>query len=282
MKDRPAASKSFQFLEYSPLGSTPESTHDVSVNKGSFWSYCGPLLTDAEAIPSSLHDWTSATLSDPLLPLLLPFLAFANDFIAENGLDHYWLTIRATKATAEFNKPRWHTDDLFFSRDTDQTSLKSSRGGLTKPKPSLDLSTDWKLCTTLLGPPTVFIPAERQASARATLRATKRALATEHACSSIRCVGCAATADAVRERLSAELAPLGRVQASPGQCAFFRIGQERGAVHSEPCMGEGDRVFVNVVPGTEKELEGLVRRWGMGFPRSWWVAPGVLRDHNGT
>ncbi|KAI1764878.1 hypothetical protein GGR53DRAFT_297405 [Hypoxylon sp. FL1150] len=283
MKDRPASSKSFRFLEYSPSASATASAHSVSVTKESFWSYCGPLLSDPDAIPSSLHDWTFATLSSPILPLLLPFLAFANDFIIQNGLDNYWLTIRATKATSEFNRPRWHTDDLFFSRDNDQTFLKlKSDRGAHATKPSLNLTTDWKLCATLLGPSTVFIPADRQASARATSRATRRTLATEHACTSIRCVGCAAAADAVRERLAGELDGLGRVQAAPGQCAFFRIGRERGAVHSEPCMSEGDRIFVNVVPGTKDELAGLVKRWGMGFPRSWWVAPGVVRDHDRT
>ncbi|KAI4866552.1 hypothetical protein F4820DRAFT_416463 [Hypoxylon rubiginosum] len=294
MKDRSATSKSFEFLEYGPPGSVAESNADLSVKKDSFWSYCGPLLSDPEAIPSSLHDWSSAVLSSPLLPLLLPFLTFANDFLTRNGLDHYWLTIRATRATAEFNRPRWHTDDLFFSRESGSgggsgggqiapqpKKKKKARGG-DQTEPALDLQTDWKLCATLLGPSTLFVPAPDQAAARSTSRSVKRALATDHACTSIRCVGCAATADAVRERLCADLAPLGRVCAAPGECAFFRIGPEEGAVHSEPCMSRGDRVFVNVVPGSRDELEGLVARWGMGFPRSWWVAPGVLRGHDGS
>ncbi|KAI1780750.1 hypothetical protein F4818DRAFT_451094 [Hypoxylon cercidicola] len=271
MKDKSATSKSFEFLEYSPSGSAAESSHDLSVKKDSFWSYCGPVLPDAAAIPSSLDDWAGAVLSSPLLPLLLPFLTFANDFIARHGLGHYWLTVRATKATAEFDRPRWHTDDLFFSRARDPAPSPQSMeaGGAQSP----DLQTDWKLCATLLGPATMFVPAAHQAAARTSSRAAKRALAADHACTSIRCAGCAAAADAVRERLCRELAPLGHVRARPGQCAFFRVGEARGAVHSEPGMGGGDRVFVNVVPGTGDELAGLVARWGMGFPRSWWVAP---------
>ncbi|XXG97446.1 hypothetical protein Hte_003747 [Hypoxylon texense] len=300
MKDRPATSKSFEFLEYSPPGSVAESTDDLSVKKDSFWSYCGPLLSDPEAIPSSLHDWTGAVLSNPLLPLLLPFLAFANDFLARNGLDHYWLTIRATKATTEFDRPRWHTDDLFFSRqggggggggDTQtigsppkKKKKKKKKTQGEQPKPAPDLQTDWKLCATLLGPSTLFIPAPHQAAARSTSRSAKQAVpaADDHACTSIRCAGCAAAADAVRNRLCDELAPLGRACAAPGECSFFRVGPERGAVHSEPCTSGGDRVFVNVVPGSRDELKGLVARWGMGFPRSWWVAPGVLRGHDGA
>jgi hypothetical protein len=42
-------------------------------------------------------------------------------------------------------------------------------------------------------------------------------------------------------------------------------------------VGEGEeayeqgRVFVNVVPGTEEQLRGLMSRWGMEFPRAWCV-----------
>lgn len=58
------------------------------------------------------------------------------------------------------------------------------------------------------------------------------------------------------------------IQAAAGECAFFRVGDETGAMHSEP-PNHDDRVFVNVVPGTELELKRLTSRWGMEFPRSW-------------
>ncbi|OTA88614.1 hypothetical protein M434DRAFT_34779 [Hypoxylon sp. CO27-5] len=287
MKHKLAASTSFEFLKYG-LSDPPPESDCLSVKKDAFWSYCGPLLSTADDIPSSLHDWTQAVLSSSLLPLLLPFLTFVNDFVQANGLDHYWLTIRATKATTAYDKPRWHTDDLFFSRGgsglrepppSSSSPSPSSSHKKAKAKPKLDLQTDWKLCATLLGPATMFIPSEHQASARATSRSTKRALTTEHSCTSLRCAGCAATADAVRDQLTTKLAPLGLVQAGAGECSFFRIGQEKGAVHSEPCMSRGDRIFVNVVPGRRDELAGLVAKWGMSFPRSWWIAPNVLRGH---
>ncbi|KAI1495340.1 hypothetical protein F5X96DRAFT_675907 [Biscogniauxia mediterranea] len=289
MTNHISINESFQFLDYeSPDDKHGDGDDDsgggsgtVAVKHDAFWSYCGPLLSGAAAdLPDNLHEWAAAALSSSLLPLLLPFLAFANEFIRSRGLDHYWLTIRATKATGEFDRPRWHTDELFFSNG----------GGfrfMPPPPPSprekqqqqpLDLETDWKICTTLLGPPTLFIPPAHQARARDTQRATRRALAADHACTSIRCVGCAAAADAVRERLAAQLAPLGHVQAGPGKCAFFRIGPDAGAVHSEPRMSEGDRVFVNVVPGRRDELGALMTKWGMSFPRSWWVAPRGDRD----
>lgn len=69
------------------------------------------------------------------------------------------------------------------------------------------------------------------------------------------------------------------MNAAPGEYCWFRLGAVEGAVHSEPrcSVGKGEeayeqgRVFVNVVPGTEKQLRGLMSRWGMEFPRAWCV-----------
>ncbi|KAK6857071.1 hypothetical protein PG995_007258 [Apiospora arundinis] len=289
----------------------------LRVRRDAFWSYCGPLLeATGTELPPSLHEWSAAALTGSVLGRLLPFLEFINGFVAEKGLDHYWLTIRATTPTTEYDRPRWHTDDMFFSRSNEESpsppplvqasAPRRSRWSLTKPpkgkeeehhgqQQQLDLETDWKVCTTLLGPSTLFVPAAHQSQARERQRHAKEESrrANEHACNSIRCVGCATAADAVRSDLDGSLTDLGVVQAGPGQCAFFRIGPERGAVHSEPCMNgrsdeEGDegtgggpeqrgrgrgRIFVNVVPGKREELERLVGKWGMEFPRSWWIAP---------
>ncbi|KAI0203168.1 hypothetical protein F4808DRAFT_54554 [Astrocystis sublimbata] len=249
--------------------------HDLSVTKNAFWSYCGPLLEAGTDLPPDFYEWTSVALSCSLHTRLTPFLAFANEVLRQHGLDHYWLTVRATKATSDFDEPRWHTDEMFFS----------TRGGGLRAMPreddgdnTLDLQTDWKLCTTLLGPSTMFIPVEYQTEARDTQQATRKHLATEHDCTSIRCIACAATSESVRERLSTQLKHMGAVQATIGECTFFRIGQKKGAVHSEPCMSGGDRIFVNIVPGRKAELKSLMNKWGMDFPRSWWIAPSVSRS----
>ncbi|KAK8037466.1 hypothetical protein PG991_000812 [Apiospora marii] len=328
----------FAFITYCDSGYT-EATDGVGEEEGAdllrvrrdaFWSYCGPLLdngTDAASqLPPSLHEWAAASLTagsglDLLNRRLLPFLDFVNRFVAENGLDNYWLTIRATTPTAEYDQPRWHTDDMFFnsskinSRSSNDKSVAPSSPLLpltprrwsfwpipSTPKPKedeeelfpdrrrqeqqqqLDLETDWKICTTLLGPSTMFIPGPHQHRARKRQRSAKETSrrANEHACTSIRCVGCASAADDVRRDLGGSLKDLGVVQAGPGQCAFFRIGPGRGAVHSEPRMSssgrsdgsqERGRIFVNVVPGKREELERLMGKWGMEFPRSWWIAP---------
>lgn len=272
--------KAFEFLEYSADPATCRDD-DLFVKRDAFWSYCGPLFH--QDTPPDFHEWSATALSGPILPLLLPLLEFANDLVSQRGLDHYWLTLRATRSTAEYDKPRWHTDDLFFSPGGGSGGLRARPAEETSRRKSLDLQTDWKLCATLLGPSTMFIPLEKQDEARERQRLAKQSCSTDHACTSVRCVGCAAAADAVRDTLAATLAGLGAVQAATGECAFFRIGHDEGAVHSEPCMiNSRGRVFVNIVPGRREELRTLVSRWGMSFPRSWWVSPSIPRPLNET
>ena len=74
--------------------------------------------------------------------------------------------------------------------------------------------------------------------------------------------------EAVRVRLAEQMKDYTVVQAKAGECSFFRVGGKDGAVHSEPVC-HGDRVFVNVVPGSEQELRKLTGQWGMEFPRAW-------------
>ncbi|KAA8648523.1 hypothetical protein EYZ11_008819 [Aspergillus tanneri] len=83
------------------------------------------------------------------------------------------------------------------------------------------------------------------------------------------CLGCATAAEDVRMRLAHQLKGYDTVQTQPGECVFFRVGSDDGAIHSEPRMDRDDRIFVNVVPGTEEELRTLLQRWGMEFPRAW-------------
>ncbi|KAJ5199216.1 hypothetical protein N7472_004420 [Penicillium cf. griseofulvum] len=288
----------------------------ITVNTSSSWTYCGPLLTlEACNLPSSFNTWAEATINGSILPPLFSFLLYVHDFLTKNNQSHYWLTIRASKGSDEFDTPRWHTDDLFFSpyqppiKHARRESLfspitnllKSAWAGPTikhqsptpfspfKPQtehhehpsttptaqiPSISPTpTNWKLTTTLLGPGTLFISPTTNHQARAIQQTTKtaaRAADPDHICASVRCVGCAMAADSVRARLAVELGGHGVVQASAGECVFFRVGEDKGAVHSEP-RSHGDRIFVNVVPGHEADLRALMAKWGMEYPRAWCV-----------
>ncbi|CAG8895900.1 unnamed protein product [Penicillium egyptiacum] len=289
----------------------------ITLKTSSSWTYCGPLLTlESCNLPSSFNTWAEATISGSILPSLFSFLAYVHDFLTKNNQSHYWLTIRASKGSDEFDTPRWHTDDLFFSplqppiTHTRRESLFSPITNLLKstwtgpttnqnlptpistsnPKtkhhdhppstpptaqiPSTSPTpTNWKLTTTLLGPGTLFIPSATNRLARATQQAAKsaaRAADPDHICVSVRCVGCAMATESVRAKLAVELGGHGIVQASAGECVFFRVGEDEGAVHSEP-RSHGDRVFVNVVPGHEADLRALMAKWGMEYPRAWCV-----------
>ncbi|KAJ5148702.1 hypothetical protein N7448_000280 [Penicillium atrosanguineum] len=282
-------------FETSPL------ENSISLNTSSSWTYCGPLLTlDTNRLPSSFHTWAEATVNGPFMGPLLSFLAFVHKFLKANNLSNYWLTIRASTGSGEFDVPRWHADDLFFSPAPETRSRQ--RRSLLSPLYSRDRTsqrpdstfrqkkhlkstekvqvisatpnpTNWKLTTTLLGPGTLFITPKKSPSARAIQRNAKRSVRAanpHHICLSVRCVGCAMAAESVRTHLAAELGQHGIVQARSGECVFFRVGEDEGAVHSEP-MSHGDRIFVNIVPGHEADLKCLMAKWGMEYPRAWCV-----------
>lgn len=240
-------STDFKVIPYA----SPSQEPAITLNNSSTWTHCGPLL-EPTALPPSFYTWTQATVNGDLLPSLLPFLAFVQSFIVGTQLDHYWLTIRATRGNHDFDMPRWHTDRKFFQ---DKGSGK----------------VHWKLCTTLVGPGTLFLSDGKRA--RAVQKKTRSAMSKlephkNHRCREIRCLGCSGMQEVVRERLAEELKSYQEVQTAFGECAFFRVGDDVGAVHSEP-KNHSDRVFVNVVPGTEDEMKKLTNMWGMEFPRAW-------------
>jgi hypothetical protein len=265
---------SHAFIPYLPtatLDNTPseEITADrtsstcLKVLSPSSWTYCGPLLhANTTALPPSFHTWAHLTLSSPstLLSHLLPLLSWLHTFLSEARVSNYWLTIRCTAPTHEYDTPRWHTDENFFTYDAEAPGLGFAQ-----------TSTDrcWKLCTTLLGPGTLFLK-DNEAALRV-LRETKkreREKMGSHTCTSIRCLGCSTYADTVRESLAHSLKDR-EFEASPfGEVAYFRIGDQEGAVHSEPRC-DTDRIFINVVPGTEEDLRSLMAKWGIEFPRAW-------------
>lgn len=295
--------KEYSFLQFHDASragvdddaSPRQQTAPVSVKQDGFWSYCGPSLAPSTPsdLPASFHEFADATFAGPVPATFYSFLDFLKTFLAEHGLSTYLLTVRATTPTSEYDQPRWHTDELFFSglkeglpgAKLGESSTYKNDGGKKGDNSAPD-RTNWKICTTLLGPQTLFIPLEHQSSARDIQRRARQAASTEHDCISIRCVGCASAAETVRDRLALELAPYGVEVAAPGHCAFFQVGRDTGAVHSEPRMsgtgetgdgGENGRIFINVVPGTEGELRAMMNKWGMEFPRQWWLGGNVTK-----
>lgn len=272
---------SFAFVKYrSPLDETQPK---VTVSRDAYWSYCGPLLhslpnQDDPPLPANFYEFEAAAFTSSIIPSLLPLLDFVNTLLTSSGLSHYFLTIRATRPNHDFDKPRWHTDEIVFSDGSD-TALPGTRLGLTLMRSKTQSlrcgmsGTDWKICATLLGPSTLFIPQEHQELAREQQKLQREAASTDHDCMSLRCVACASSADIVRQRLATDFAKSGQVTADLTECTVFRVGRDYGAIHSEPNMSANTdgRIFINILPGTEAELKKLVERWGMNFPRQWWL-----------
>ncbi|OJD17517.1 hypothetical protein AJ78_02386 [Emergomyces pasteurianus Ep9510] len=250
------AHAAFTVMPYIPPSQTSP-TAGISLKLSSSWTYCGPLLNlPNQTLPQSFSTWSEQTVNGSILPALTQFLSFVNEFLLKNNLSHYWLTIKASRGTNEFDMPRWHTDDLFYSKAGFQPKTKGQE-------------TKWKLAAALIGPGTLFLTSPNRArSIHNKIKMSVREESREHLCAPVRCVGCATAAESVRLRLAETFRDHGYVQAGPGECTFFRVGDDAGAVHSEPPYHE-DRIFVNVVPGREEELRELMQKWGMQFPRAW-------------
>jgi len=78
----------------------------------------------------------------------------------------------------------------------------------------------------------------------------------DHRCRQIRCVGCSDMQEMVRERLAEKLEASAIVQSTAGECDLFRVGDDVGAVHSEP-KSRGDRIFLT----SYLELKLKSRSW---------------------
>ncbi|KAK3292949.1 uncharacterized protein B0H64DRAFT_476574 [Chaetomium fimeti] len=272
-KPPPLPNRDFHFI---PIPDTPANPPPLTLTHTSTWTYCGPLLplsnppSPTTDLPPIFHAWCAHTLTPISAPHLLPrlttLLRAVHTFLRQHARQHYWLTIRASQPTGDFDTPRWHADDDFF----DPARSDAARGC-------------WKLCATLQGPGTLFAVDGR--GARRVLRGVKERVrraerGREHVCCGVRCVACGRTSEVVREEVRVGLEGREVVQPREGEMVFFRLGGREGAVHSEPRIG-CDRVFVNVVPGTEEELRGLMGRWGMEFPRSWSLGVPTVVDGGG-
>lgn len=276
----------YAFIPYSSSANTDVGTEPLTVNFTSTWTYCGPLLSGSpDSLPKNFHTWAYKAFSTKpaFLARLLPLLSHLETFLPTVGAQHYWITIRATKPTNEFDMPRWHTDDIFFglpTREEMEALASTSKKSATTHTCASHSSSPryWKLCTTLLGPSTLFL--SNTEHALSTLRARKIAEQDPedpHTCTSMRCMRCQDASQRIRETLADCLASEPMESPAHGEVAFFRVGDDEGAVHSEPPCTE-DRIFINVVPGTEEELKGLMRRWGMEFPRAWCLGVPVGAD----
>ena len=278
----------FTILKYVPsIPVSPKGEPPPEIQTTSTWTHVGAPL-DPKSLPPSYHTWSRGTfVSGDILSLLIPFLTFLHNFMADKCMTHYCLSIRAQKANSDFDTPRWHVDRRFFDADFPG----SKNGAHSDPSKAERSPSNWKVATALIGPGTLFLKDGRLGRKRQKEIETRLKLAQQkkghyavnknHVCTSFRCLGCADMADSVRNELATALRGMETAQVGRGEAVVFKVDGYNAcdgepAMHSEPVMSEGDRVFVHVVPGREGELRRLVEGWGMEFPRDWCV--GVLQD----
>lgn len=150
-----------------------------------------------------------------------------------------WFTIRITKPNDAFDVPRWHQDGRMFQYDEGREAVARSKYALT-----------------LLGPPTLLLPADATIFETITgaeekflwWRGNEGKTSTEEDRDEAH--------DAMREWLSDKFGKTNKVAVKKGDIVRFSWGRDDSPVHSEPQMVM-DRVFMTVLYGSETELRSM-------------------------
>jgi hypothetical protein len=132
----------------------------LTLRTTSSWSHAGAPLSPS-SLPLGYQTWAHSIISSgDLTALLTPFLDYLNSWMSEMGVTHYLLTIRAQKATKEFEVPRWHIDRRAFDRPL-KSGIRMSEKNERDPKENgsgVGKETSvWKIATALQGPGTLFL-----------------------------------------------------------------------------------------------------------------------------
>ena len=141
---------------------------------------------------------------------------------------HAWIDVRITMRNKFFDIPRWHMDGLFFTSPEDRNQLQT------------------KFITSLRGPGTLMInatKAEKQEYNEFSRNATKmNHMGVEF-----------------RNKVIEIFKNRKVHQLKNNQGLIFIVGRDTALVHSEPPKNE-KRIFVSVLPGTEKQIAELKAR----------------------
>jgi hypothetical protein len=244
-------SKGFKICRYlNPDSVTLKEAERLSVKSENSWSYMGHAL-NLDGFPTSLLAYTEASISGDLLGPLRLFLAHIHEKFLDTseGCNSYWITIRATTESDEWDIPRWHMDGNYFQAN--------ENGAI-------------KLATVFTGHGTIFqedgdaartIYGNHQNHLQTLFKSRKAENVMENEDDHWYNLE-----DELRPQLGEALAHLPIASPGPGEYAVFRVGSPppNAAVHSEPPTHE-DRIFISVLPGTEAQVRELAQRWGDEF-----------------
>ena len=148
-----------------------------------------------------------------------------------------------SKPLDDFKIPRWHQDGNYFAHDT--------------LPPAAQPRSKW--ATTIFGPSTLFLDLDFSDKDICDYIGNQDDSSEWRAAQGDDEDGSAnkkRVNDYLRYRKGGEI-----VKVDLGQVVRFGYGQLKSPVHSEPDMSGGDRVFVSVMFGMEKELKELCVRW---------------------
>ena len=87
----------------------------LAIKRKSLYSYFGRRF-DLRHSLTEFDTWSTGVVIGNVREAFTDFMAHAHAFLEENAADFnsYWVSVRATTATDEFDIPRWHTDVTFF------------------------------------------------------------------------------------------------------------------------------------------------------------------------
>jgi hypothetical protein len=142
---------------------------------------------------------------------------------------HAWIDIRITLPSKMFDIPRWHMDGKFFTSPEDNELLQT------------------KFITSLKGPGTIMINATKTEKQKYNDLMKDDSIINRQG-------------DAFRKKTNEIFKNRKVHQLTNNQGLIFVVGRESALVHSEPPIHE-KRIFVSVLPGTERQIEQLKMRW---------------------
>lgn len=252
-----------QILEVNPK--PPAEFRDMRIDCASHFNF---YSGDINPLQSSLKQWflSLGNNLDRSTKLTKWVIDFRQNILVNTGQESAWLCLRATKPNSAFQIPRWHQDGMYFDLD--------------RLKQGLPTNPQYKVVFTPKGPPTLFAnPTDVQRKIIGDLKAARNFLLgnlknpTERQrelASTLRLLASEDTHPShpflryekgFRQMLC-ELTGLKNLDI-PNDCAVrYRVGQDYNAVyHSEPNM-ISDRLFLQILPGTQAQINELGQRFG--------------------
>ncbi|ORY17906.1 hypothetical protein BCR34DRAFT_376593 [Clohesyomyces aquaticus] len=220
-----------------------------AVTKTTTYNYYGPISPSLSTSSSTfLSTCTNTNPQDAARTITAFLLASQKDCLgtAEQKAA-CWLTVRVSKPSDAFQVPRWHQDGVMFPYD-------EGREGVVRSKYAL----------TLAGPRTLILEGEQGGDVLRTLKEGEERYywwrgkgngdgKREQKPSD---EDLYEAEDLLRNWLAEEFKDKKRVSLEEGQVVRFSWGREDSPVHSEPDL-VGDRVFVTVLFGSEREVRSM-------------------------